>query len=143
MPQAKGTYTIKKTTVPQTDLLAIRVLQGDAQKEWSGDIEGKSGVLTVETATQTPGSAGYIAVEEFHGTVHGRKGSFACLHRGIVKRDEETIDAVIVPDSGVAELQGIIGTLIITNDGDQLHYELDYEFMEPPAVTEEPAEEQS
>lgn len=137
MPQAKGTYTIKKDTTPQTDLLAIRVLQGDAQKEWSGDIEGKSGVLTVETMTQTPGSAGYVAVEEFHGTVHGKNGSFACLHRGIVKRDDETVDAVIVPDSGVAELKNITGTLTLTNDGSQLHYVLDYDFMDDPVIEED------
>ncbi|QSB04867.1 DUF3224 domain-containing protein [Natronoglycomyces albus] len=141
MPQATGTYTFEKKSIPQVDLITVRVIQGDVNKVWKGDIEGKSSVLTVETVTQLPGSAGYVAVEVFDGTIDGHKGSFACLQRGIVNRDVETIDAVIVPDSGLDGLQNITGTFRITNDEGTMRYVLDYDFMEPHPDADVPVEE--
>ena len=78
--------------------------------------------------TGTPGSAGYVAIEHFTGSVGGRSGSFVLQHSGVMNKGDGQLTVTIVPDSGTGELVGISGTLDINNDEGQHSYVLDYTY---------------
>lgn len=97
------------------------------RKEFSGDMVGTSEAQMVAAYTGTPGSAGYVAIEHFAGSVEGRSGSFVLQHSGIMANGEAELTVRIVPDSGTGELTGISGTLEIDNSDGKHPYVLDYE----------------
>lgn len=63
----------------------------------------------ISARTSTPGSAGYVAVDLFTGTVAGREGSFVLQHSDIMDDGVTELSVVIVPGSGTGELVGIRG----------------------------------
>jgi hypothetical protein len=95
-------------------------------KQFRGDLEGVGAGQMLTAGTDVPGSAAYVAIERVAGTLHGRKGSFVLQHVGILNRGDAVLNITIVPDSGTDELQGIAGTLTITNDNGTHSYDLDY-----------------
>ncbi len=97
------------------------------RKEFSGDMVGTSEAQMVAAYTGTPGSAGYVAIEHFTGSVGGKSGSLVLQHSGIMARGEAELVVRIVPDSGTGELTGISGTLEIDNSDGKHSYVLDYE----------------
>ena len=96
-------------------------------KTFSGDIEGTSQGQMLTAMGGVPGSAGYVAVERIEGTLHGKRGSFALLHKGIMDRGAPSLSVVIVPDSGTDELVGISGTFNIIIENKVHAFELDYQ----------------
>jgi hypothetical protein len=76
--------------------------------------------------TSVDGSAGYVAMEEVRGTLHGRTGTFALQHNGIMNRGVPALVVSVVPDSGTGELTGIAGTMTITITGPDHRYEFTY-----------------
>ena len=98
------------------------------RKEFSGDVVGASEAQMLAAFTATPGSAGYVAIEHFTGSVHGRSGSFVLQHSGVMSKGDGQLTVTIVPDSGAGELAGISGTLTINNDEGGHSYVLDYTF---------------
>ena len=97
------------------------------RKEFSGDMVGTSEAQMIAAFTGTPGSAGYVAIEHFTGSVGGKSGSFVLQHSGVMNKGDAQLTVTIVPDSGAGELAGISGTLEIDNDEGQHSYVLDYE----------------
>ncbi len=97
------------------------------RKEFSGDMVGTSEAQMVAVYTGTPGSAGYVAIEHFSGSVEGRSGSLVLQHSGIMAKGEAELVVRIVPDSGTGELTGISGTLEIDHSDGVHSYVLDYE----------------
>ena len=96
-------------------------------KRFHGDLEGISKGEMLATQTDTPGSAGYVAMERVTGTLKGRTGSFVLQHSATMTRGTQKTSIAVVPDSGTGELQGISGTMTITVAGDGSHsYEFDY-----------------
>ena len=77
--------------------------------------------------TATPGSAGYVAIEHFSGTVNGKKGSLALQHSGTMGRGEASLTVTVVPDSGTGELAGIAGTLELNSEEAGHTYVFEYE----------------
>ena len=77
--------------------------------------------------TDTPGSAGYVAIEHFTGSIDGKPGSFVLQHNGVMNRGDAQLTVTIVPDSGTGELAGISGMLEINSDESQHSYMLQYE----------------
>lgn len=76
------------------------------------------------------GSAAYVAVERVVGTLAGRSGSFALIHRGVMQGGQQALLVTVVPDSGTGQLAGLSGVLsgalsIERRDG-QHHYRFDY-----------------
>jgi len=131
--RATGTFEVK--LVPQT---TEGFDEGGAlgrmtiDKVFTGDIEGTSkGQMLMAMATVKT-SAAYVAVERVTGSVHGRKGTFAMHHTGVMNRGTPSLAVVIVPDSGTEELAGISGALNIIIEKGVHSYELDYDFA-PPA----------
>ena len=78
------------------------------------------------------GSAGYVAIERVTGRVHGRAGSFALQHFGVMNRGASSLTLSVVPDSGTGELTGLSGTMSIDIRDGQHFYAFDYS-LEPVA----------
>ena len=81
----------------------------------------------VAAYTATPGSAGYVAIERFSGSLGGKTGSFVLQHHGLMNRGEAALTVTIVPDSGTGELAGISGTLDIDSGAGGHSYVLQYQ----------------
>ncbi len=96
-------------------------------KTFTGDLVATSQGEMLIAGTSVKGSAGYVAVERVTGTLGGKSGSFTLLHRGIMNRGAPELRVTIVPDSGLAELAGISGTLDIRIESGKHFYTLDYE----------------
>ena len=96
-------------------------------KSFQGDMHGTSEAHMIAAFTGTPGSAGYVAIEHFTGSVGGRSGSFVMQHSGTMNRGDAQLTVTIVPDSGSGDLAGISGTMDIENSDGQHSYVLDYD----------------
>jgi hypothetical protein len=96
-------------------------------KRFHGDLEGISKGEMLATQTETPGSAGYVALERVTGKLNGRTGTFVLQHSATMSRGKPTSTICVVPDSGTGELQGLTGKMTITVAADGGHtYEFDY-----------------
>ena len=100
-------------------------------KQFHGDLEatGKGEMLTAGTPIKN--SAVYVAVERVTGTLHGKTGTFALHHTGIMNRGAQSLTITVVPDSGTGELTGITGTLSIEIANGKHSYVFDYA-LQPP-----------
>jgi Protein of unknown function (DUF3224) len=97
------------------------------EKVFSGDMAGTSQGEMLTAVTPTAGSAGYVAIERFTGTVHGRQGSFVMQHSGTMSpRGGQQLSISVVADSGTDALRGIDGRFLLTIDNGQHHYALEY-----------------
>jgi len=99
-------------------------------KKFSGDLVAEARGQMLSAGTATPGSAGYVAIDQVTGTLEGRTGSFVLQHSGTMNRGAPGLSITVVPDSGAEGLAGISGTLKI-NIVDKKHfYEFDFSFPE-------------
>lgn len=95
-------------------------------KRFSGDLDGAGEGQMLTAVSGTPGSAGYVAIERFVGTLHGRAGSFVFQHSGSMDRGAQQLSISVVPDSGSGELAGIAGQFSLRIEGGQHFYEFTY-----------------
>ncbi|MDP9323898.1 MAG: DUF3224 domain-containing protein [Acidobacteriota bacterium] len=95
-------------------------------KQFHGDLEGTGKGEMLTGLTDVKGSAGYVAIERVTGTLHGRRGSFVLLHRGIMSQGAQDLTIMVVPDSGAGELAGLSGTLEIKIVDGKHSYDLEY-----------------
>ncbi len=124
---AKGEFDVKITPQPADDLSAGGMGRMSIDKVLHGDLDGTSkGEMLTAMSADVKDSGVYVAVERVTGTVHGRKGSFALHHTGIMDRGQQNLTVTIVPDSGTGDLTGIAGAMKIIIDGKKHFYELDY-----------------
>ena len=126
MSTARGAFEVNMEPDPpflEQDGLTLN--RNFVRKEFSGDMVGASEAQMIAAFTGTPGSAGYVAIEHFTGSVAGKSGSFVLQHSEVMNRGDAQLTVTIVPDSGTGELAGISGTLEIDNDEGQHSYALD------------------
>ena len=129
MPTARGSLDVNMEAEPPfLEQDGVRLNRNVVRKEFSGDVAGMSEAQMIAAFTGTPGSAGYVAIEHFTGSVGGRSGSFVLQHSGVMSKGDAQLTVTIVPDSGTGELAGISGMLEIDNDEGQHSYVLNYEF---------------
>ena len=122
--QANGTFEVKMT--PKTPDAGSSVGRFSLDKQFQGDLEGTSKGEMLAVGTAVNGSAGYVAMEQVTGTLHGRSGTFALQHTGTMTRGAPELSVTVVPDSGAGELIGLSGKMMINIvDGKHL-YEFDY-----------------
>lgn len=123
---ARGPFDVK--LVPQDEDAGPGSTLGrlSLNKVFHGELDatGKGQMLTV--GTDTPGSAVYVAIERVTGTLHGKAGSFALVHKGLMRGSERQLTVEIVPDSGTGALKGIAGSLNIEITGGKHLYDLAY-----------------
>ncbi len=82
-------------------------------KIFHGDLQGTSVGEMLALRTQTPGSAGYVLIEQVEATLDGRSGTFMLQHHGIMNRGQPELTVVVIPDSGTGGLAGIAGQMSI------------------------------
>ena len=129
MPTARGSIDVTmEAEPPYREQDGIKLNRNVVRKEFLGDLVGASEAQMVAAYTATPGSAGYVAIEHFSGSVGGKSGSFVFQHNGLMNRGEAELTVTIVPDSGTGELAGISGTLEIDSDAGGHTYILEYEY---------------
>ncbi|MFC3531425.1 DUF3224 domain-containing protein [Vogesella facilis] len=125
---AIGTFNVKLTPLvifhQGTDEMQLGRLA--IEKEFSGDLSGSSRGEMLSAITPTPGSAGYVAIEQVQGSLAGRQGSFLLQHSGVMTRGEKQLTLTVVPDSACGELAGLSGEMRIDIIGGQHHYHFDY-----------------
>lgn len=96
-------------------------------KQFLGDIAGTSQGEMLAIRSETPGSAGYVAMECVRGTLKGREGSFALQHSGSMARGHASLVISVVPDSGTGALTGLTGAMTIDFSSAPKHgYSLKY-----------------
>ena len=128
MPTARGPMDVNMEAEPPfLEQEGLKLNRNLVRKVFSGDMAGTSEAQMIAAVTATPGSAGYVAIEHFIGSVGGRSGSFVLQHSGVMNRGDARLEVTIVPDSGTGDLAGMSGTLEIHNDEGQHSYVLDYE----------------
>lgn len=130
---AKGTFEVKMT--PQAPVDGVgdpSVGRMALEKQFSGDLRGTGKGQMLAVGTAVDGSAGYVAMERVHGSLHGREGSFALQHHGVMDRGTATLSITIVPDSGTDGLSGIAGVLSLTIESGVHHYDLAYSLPDVP-----------
>ncbi len=113
--QVRGSFEV--TLVPQgTEDKAEGSTLGrlSIAKQFHGELEGQSQGQMLTGMTDVPGSAGYVAVERVTGTLKGRRGSFLLQHSGTMsKAGGFQLSVTVVPDSGSAQLLGLVGKMDI------------------------------
>ena len=130
MPTARGLLEVNMEAEPpflEQDGLTLN--RNEVHKQFSGDMAGSSEAQMIAAFTATPGSAGYVAIEHFTGSIEGRSGSFVLQHSGTLRKGDAQLSVTIVPDSGSEELTGISGSMEIHNEEGQHTYVLDYELL--------------
>ena len=128
MPIARGTFDVSMEPEPPfLEQDGVTLNRNVVRKTFSGDMVGTSEAQMLAAFTGTPGSAGYVAIERFTGSVAGKSGSFVLQHSGVMDKGDARLTVSIVPDSGTVELAGISGSMEIDNAEGQHSYVLDYE----------------
>jgi hypothetical protein len=118
---------ITEAEPPFLDQDGLKINRNVVRKKFLGTMSGTSEAQMIAALTPTPGSAGYVAIEHFTGSVAGKSGSFVLQHFGLMEAGEADLKVVIVPGSGTGELAGVSGTLTIDNEDGNHSYILDYE----------------
>jgi hypothetical protein len=123
---AKGTFDVK--VIPQTpdDPAGGPFSRLFLDKQFHGDLEGTSKGQMLGAGTAVEGSAGYVALELFSGTLNGRRGSFVLQHNGTMTKGAPTMIVSVVPDSGTDQLAGLSGKMTIIIAGGKHSYEFAY-----------------
>jgi hypothetical protein len=130
---AKGTFEVQMTPQPGDDSAAgVTISRTNLDKQFHGELEGASKVQMLGTMTSVKGSAGYVAMERFTGTLAGRAGGFVLQHSGTMNRGTLQLSVTIVPDSGSGQLTGIYGSMTIEITEGKHYYDLAYTLPENP-----------
>lgn len=122
---ANGTFEVK--LAPQDDKSSDKSLgRMTIDKQWHGDLEGSSVGQMLTGGDASSGSAGYVAIEKFTGTVKGRKGTFIFQHSATMMKGKGDLSIFVVPDSGTDQLAGISGKLMIKIENGKHSYDFEY-----------------
>lgn len=95
-------------------------------KQFHGGLEAVSKGQMLAAGTAVQGSAGYVAMEQVHGTLHGRQGTFVLQHSGTMTRGTPQLSITVVPDSGTGQLAGIAGKMSIQIENGKHSYDFEY-----------------
>lgn len=128
MITASGTFEVTLTPQAMDDGGGVGATLGrmSIDKQFRGDLDGTSKGEMLTAGTSVEGSAGYVAIERVSGTLHGRRGTFALQHDGIMNRGAPQLTIGVVPDSGTGELAGLSGTMAIDIADGQHFYHFEY-----------------
>ena len=129
--RATGTFDVKIT--PQASDLSPEgpnLGRMSLDKQFHGDLNGTAkGEMITAAGLAVKESAAYSAVERVSGTLHGKKGSFALQHTGIMDRGTPSLTITVVPDSATGDLAGLTGKMEIIIEGKLHKYVLDYDLQ--------------
>lgn len=123
---ARGTFDVSLPAQPVDGSLAPFLGARLIDKRFAGDLVATSRGLMLAHMTPVQGSAGYVAIERVTGTLAGRTGEFTLQHHGLMHRGAQSLDLVVIPDSGTGELEGLVGAMRIIVEGGAHSYEFDW-----------------
>jgi hypothetical protein len=127
---ASGSFEVKITPQAQDEAEGSAIGRLSIDKQFHGDLEATSKGQMLTAGTAIEGSAGYVAIEQATGTLHGRSGAFVLQHSGTMARGAGQLTITVVPDSGAGELVGLAGEMAINIvDGKHL-YDFEYTLAE-------------
>ena len=127
MALATGTFEVQMLPQGEGDIAEGSHLgRMSLDKQFSGDLQaiGKGEMLAARS--DVPTSAAYVAIERVTGTLQGRAGSFALVHRGVMTSAGQSLSIEVVPDTGTGELTGLSGTLGIRIESGTHFYDFEY-----------------
>ncbi len=123
MPTVSGTFSVELTP-QQDDINCGRML---LNKTFQGALSGHSLGQMLSLRTSTPGSAGYVAIETFTGTLDGKQGSFSLQHSGVMNQGAQSLTVSVIPDSGTDELATLSGNMQIRIEQGEHFYDFEYQ----------------
>jgi hypothetical protein len=125
---AEGTFEVKTSPLQADEAISGTAIGRYAlDKQFHGDLEAASKGEMLGAGNPATGTAGYVAIEQVTGTLHGRAGSFALQHFGTMVDNKFELTVEVVPGSGTDALSGISGTMIIKIVSGKHTYQFDYE----------------
>lgn len=130
---AHGHFDVKVVPQPADNepAKASGLMRLSLDKQFHGAIDGVSRGEMLATRDTTQKNGAYVALESFSGTLDGRAGGFALVHRALMRNGESREWTVaIVPNSGSGALAGIEGAMRITIVDGRHEYDLDYTLPE-------------
>jgi hypothetical protein len=128
---AIGTFEVKLNPQPPVEGVGDPTIgRLSINKQFSGDLEATSKGEMLAATTDVKGSAGYVAIERVSGALHGRIGSFALQHFGVMTRGTPDLSITVVPDSGTGQLIGLAGKMSITIIEEKHSYDFEYSLEE-------------
>jgi len=126
---AKGMFDVKVTPVASDGKSDSPITRMSIEKQFHGDLEGSSKGEMLSAGSPVKGSAGYVAMEQVSGTIHGHTGTFILQHNAVMDRGKPSLSIAVVPDSATDGLAGLKGTMnIIINEG---KHSYDFEYSLP------------
>jgi hypothetical protein len=132
--RAAGPFDVKTTPLAGDDATAGTLIGRYAlTKQFHGDLEAASKGEMLATGDPASGNAGYVAIEQITGTLHGRAGTFSLQHIGVMDHGNLKLSVTVVPGSGSGELTGISGSMTILNNSGKHSYEFEYTLPESPS----------
>ncbi|RZL91217.1 MAG: DUF3224 domain-containing protein, partial [Variovorax sp.] len=96
MTMISGEFSVDMTPW-EADDAAPAVARMRLDKHYRGDLTAQGAGLMLATQGGVAGSAAYVAMETVTGTLQGREGSFALVHRGVMERGAPTLLVSVVP----------------------------------------------
>lgn len=134
MTTATGTFQIRMTPHAPQETSSPLIGRMHFDKDWSGDLQGRSQGEMVSVGDPAGGTASYVVLEVFTGTLHGRAGTFAFRQSGDMHAGQVSLTYEVVPQSGTGDLTGLSGTLNLTRENGGHVYTLAYALGEPPST---------
>lgn len=131
MSTATGTFQIRMTPHTPQEASSPDIGRMYFSKDWAGELTGHSQGEMLSVGNPASGTASYVVLEVFTGTLHGRAGSFAFRQSGDMHAGQVTLTYEVVPHSGSGDLGGLSGELKLDVIERVHHYALTYEFLEP------------
>ena len=120
--RASGTFEVKVEPITTDGFPRMKLT-----KQFAGDLVGTSEGEMMAFSSPVKDSGAYVAIERVSGSLGGRKGTFALVHSGTMRRGGEfKLTIRVVPDSGTEELTGLTGTMEIIIEGKKHFYKFDY-----------------
>lgn len=123
---AAGTFDVKITPQKDEGVGHATIGRMGIDKQYHGDLVGSGLGQMLAGMGEVKDSGAYVAIERVTGTVHGRTGSFAVHHVGVMDRGAQRLVITVIPDSGTGDFAGITGTMTIEIKGGAHYYTLDY-----------------
>lgn len=124
---ATGRFDVKLGKAEVAPATPVEIARRTLDKRFEGMLAGTGRGEMLMTGTPVDGSAAYVAIEKFEGTLDGKTGSFTFAHHGVLDRGAPQQLVQVVPDSGTGELAGLTGRMRIDIAADGEHtYHFEY-----------------
>src|SRR5690606_29351277 len=92
MTKAKGTFQVKMVPQPPDDNVGDPAIGRMAlDKMFDGDLAGVSKGQMLAAQSDVQGSAGYVAIEKFTGTLGGKEGTLMLQHFGLMQGSDSEL----------------------------------------------------